>query len=53
VEIRVVPKGRVFIHGKAGVIEAPNGTHAGKGDFAGMNDFEVIAFLVVLPGANA
>ncbi|MEI6313747.1 MAG: ATP-dependent helicase, partial [Syntrophus sp. (in: bacteria)] len=27
----------------------PGGTHAGKGEFAGMNDFEVIAFLVVLP----
>jgi len=26
VEIRVVPKDRVFIHGKAGVIEAPDGT---------------------------
>jgi superfamily II DNA or RNA helicase len=26
VEIRVVPKDRVFIHGKAGVIEAENGT---------------------------
>ncbi len=24
-EIRVVPKDRVFIHGKAGVIEAPDG----------------------------
>ncbi len=27
----------------------PGGTHAGKGEFAGMNDFEVVAFLVVLP----
>jgi HKD family nuclease len=26
VEIRVVPKDRVFIHGKAGVIEAKDGT---------------------------
>ena len=26
VEIRVVPKGRVFVHGKAGVIEAADGT---------------------------
>jgi hypothetical protein len=26
VEIRVVPKNRVFIHGKAGVIEAPDGS---------------------------
>jgi hypothetical protein len=26
----------------------PGGTHAGKGEFAGMNDFEVVAFLVVL-----
>ncbi len=25
------------------------GTHAGKGDFAGIEDFEVMAFLVVLP----
>ena len=28
---------------------APGGTHALKGEFAGVNDFEVIAFLVVLP----
>jgi len=27
----------------------PGGTHAGKGEFAGMNDFEVVAFLVILP----
>lgn len=27
---------------------SPGGTHAGKGEFAGMNDFEVVAFLVVL-----
>jgi len=27
----------------------PGGTHASKGEFAGMNDFEVVAFLVVLP----
>lgn len=27
------------------------GTHAGKGEFAGINDFEVVAFLVVLPEA--
>ena len=26
----------------------PGGTHAGKGDFAGNEDFEVVAFLVVL-----
>ena len=25
------------------------GTHALKGEFAGINDFEVVAFLVVLP----
>jgi len=31
----------------------PGGTHAGKGEFAGMNDFEVIAFLVVQPEKNA
>lgn len=30
----------------------PGGTHARKGEFAGMNDFEVVAFLVVLPGAE-
>ncbi|MBH9553988.1 helicase-related protein [Inhella gelatinilytica] len=29
---------------------SPGGTHAMKGEFAGMNDFEVQAFLVVLPG---
>jgi hypothetical protein len=27
----------------------PGGTHALKGEFAGANDFEVVAFLVVLP----
>jgi superfamily II DNA or RNA helicase len=31
---------------------SPGGTHAGKGEFLGMNDFEVIAFLVVLPESN-
>jgi hypothetical protein len=30
----------------------PGGTHAMKGEFAGINDFEVIAFLVVLPDAE-
>ena len=29
---------------------SPGGTHAMKGEFAGSNDFEVMAFLVVLPG---
>jgi SNF2 family DNA or RNA helicase len=29
----------------------PGGTHAMKGEFAGINDFEVAAFLVVLPEA--
>ena len=28
---------------------SPGGTHAIKGEFAGANDFEVVAFLVVLP----
>ena len=28
---------------------SPGGTHAMKGEFAGINDFEVLAFLVVLP----
>jgi hypothetical protein len=32
---------------------APGGTHAMKGEFAGTNDFEVIAFLVVLPKQDA
>jgi len=27
----------------------PGGTHAMKGEFQGINDFEVVAFLVVLP----
>ena len=27
---------------------SPGGTHAMAGEFAGMNDFEVVAFLVVL-----
>jgi hypothetical protein len=30
---------------------SPGGTHAIKGEFAGMNDFEVLAYLVVMPGA--
>jgi SNF2 family DNA or RNA helicase len=29
---------------------SPGGTHAIKGEFAGINDFEVVAYLVVLPG---
>jgi Helicase conserved C-terminal domain/SNF2-related domain len=29
---------------------SPGGTHALKGEFAGINDFEVVAYLVVLPG---
>ena len=31
---------------------SPGGTHAIKGEFAGINDFEVVAFLVVLPDAE-
>ncbi len=31
----------------------PGGTHAMKGEFAGINDFEVVAYLVVLPAADA
>ena len=31
----------------------PGGTHALKGEFAGSDDFEVVAFLVVLPGDAA
>ncbi|OQX13577.1 MAG: helicase [Desulfobulbaceae bacterium A2] len=30
----------------------PGGTHAMKGEFAGINDFEVIAWLAVLPGID-
>ncbi len=30
----------------------PGGTHAMKGEFAGINDFEVVAFLVVLPDTD-
>jgi hypothetical protein len=32
---------------------SPGGTHAMKGEFAGGNDFEVAAFLVILPGNGA
>ncbi len=32
---------------------APGGTHAQKGEFAGMNDFEVVAWLAVLPEKTA
>ncbi|MBX7122581.1 MAG: DEAD/DEAH box helicase family protein [Opitutaceae bacterium] len=31
----------------------PGGTHAQKGEFAGIDDFEVVAFLVVLPEPEA
>jgi len=31
----------------------PGGTHAMKGEFQGINDFEVVAFLVVLPEKDA
>ena len=30
----------------------PGGTHAIKGEFAGINDYEVVAYLVVLPEAG-
>ena len=30
----------------------PGGTHAMKGEFQGINDFEVIAFVVILPEAS-
>ncbi|HUW36126.1 MAG TPA: helicase-related protein [Rhodocyclaceae bacterium] len=32
---------------------SPGGTHAMKGEFAGSNDFEVVAYLIVLPGKNS
>lgn len=32
---------------------SPGGTHALKGEFAGIDDFEVVTFLVVLPEAEA
>ncbi len=32
---------------------SPGGTHAMQGEFAGSNDFEVLAFMVVLPEAGA
>ena len=32
---------------------SPGGTHAIKGEFAGINDFEVVAYLVILPGTDA
>ena len=32
---------------------SPGGTHAMKGEFAGSNDFEVVAFMVILPGTGA
>ncbi len=30
----------------------PGGTHAMKGEFAGINDFEVVAYLLVLPSGK-
>ena len=32
---------------------SPGGTHALKGEYAGINDFEVVAFLVILPRATS
>src|SRR3546814_11103790 len=32
---------------------SPGGTHALKGEFAGINDFEVVAFVVILPPARS
>ncbi len=32
---------------------SPGGTHAMKGEFAGINDFEVVAWLAVLPSSDA
>lgn len=32
---------------------SPGGTHAIKGEFAGMNDFEVVAFLIILPASGS
>ena len=32
---------------------SPGGTHAQKGEFAGINDFEVVAYLVILPETEA
>ncbi len=30
----------------------PGGTHAAAGEFAGINDFEVVAFIVIMPSAS-
>jgi len=32
---------------------SPGGTHAMKGEFAGANDFEVLAFMVILPSGSS
>lgn len=32
---------------------SPGGTHALKGEFSGINDFEVVAFLIVLPDGES
>lgn len=58
VECRPLPVTRVFhdhpwnsgagMHGVASLF-SPGGTHAMKGEFAGAGDFEVLAFMVVLP----
>ncbi|NKK96540.1 helicase [Rhizobium leguminosarum bv. viciae] len=32
---------------------SPGGTHALKGEFAGINDFEVVAFLLILPETSS
>ena len=31
---------------------SPGGTHAMHGEFAGANDFEVVAYLIVLPSEH-
>jgi hypothetical protein len=39
-------------HGCREPVYPPSGTHAGKREFASVNDFEVVACLVVSPGIS-
>ncbi len=49
---RSVPSSVRTRSGPIASLFTPGGTHAMKGEFQGINDFEVVAFLVVLPEAN-
>ena len=51
--VRILPDGERRERAAVASLFAPGGTHAFKGEFQGINDFEVVAFLVVLPQPGA